>query len=129
MKGYQLALAALLCMAGATAASAGLGAEANGARADGQWGGELGGGYSFGLAGFSITPGAGVLVSHGDAHAYGRIEAAYSVPAFAKVGIGARISGDHTRPYGTIAMPLAPMLALKGNAGPKYYAVGLTLGY
>ncbi len=129
MKGFGAALAALLCLSSATAASAGIGAEANGVRADGHWGGELGAGYSLGLAGFSLTPGAGVLLYHGDARAYGRIEAAYKIPAFAKLGVGVRISGDHTRPYGTIAMPLAPLVALKGNAGPKYYALGLTLGY
>ena len=52
-----------------------------------------------------------------------------AIPAFAKVGAGLRISGDHTRPYATIAFPLVPKLAAKGNIGPKYYAVGLTLGY
>ena len=51
------------------------------------------------------------------------------IPAVAKIGAGVRISGDHTRPYGTVALPLLPKLAIKGNAGPKYYALGLTLGY
>lgn len=106
-----------------------LGAEANVARADGHWGGELGAGYSFGLAGFSLTPGAGLLFANNHTRLYGRVEAAYSVPAFAKVGLGVRISGDHTRPYGTIAFPLIPKLAVKGNVGPKYYAIGLTVGY
>jgi hypothetical protein len=129
MTAWKIALTALLCVGGATAASAGVGAEAMGARADGQWGGELGVGYSWGLAGFSLTPGAGVLVDHGDAHAYGRIEAAYQIPAIAKIGAGVRISGENTRPYGTVSLPLLPRLALKGNAGPKYYALGLTLGY
>jgi hypothetical protein len=123
------ALAAALWFGGVSAASAGIGAEGMGARADGHWGGELGAGYSFGLAGFSLTPGGGVLVADHHTRAYGRIEAAYKIPLFAKVGIGARFSGDHTRPYGTVAMPLLPMLAIKGNAGPKYYALGLTLGY
>jgi hypothetical protein len=129
MNGWTWALAAALCLGGATAASAGIGAEAMGARADGHWGGELGVGYSWGLAGFSLTPGVGVLVDHGDTRAYGRIEAAYQIPAIAKIGAGVRIDGDHTRPYGTVALPLLPKLAVKGNAGPKYYAIGLTLGY
>ena len=125
----KAALAAALCTGAASAANAGIGAEAMGARADGHWGGELGAGYSWGLAGFSITPGAGVLVSDDHTRLYGRVEAAYKIPAFAKVGIGARISGDHTRPYGTVALPILPKVNLKGNAGPKYYAIGLTLGY
>lgn len=122
-------LAAALGIGAASAAQAGIGAEGMGARADGHWGGELGAGYSWGLAGFSITPGAGVLVAHDHTRLYGRVEAAYKIPAFAKIGAGVRISGDHTRPYGTVAMPLLPMVDIKGNAGPKYYAIGLTVGY
>jgi hypothetical protein len=119
----------VLMSATATTAYAGPGLEANGARADGHWGGEFGAGYSLDMAGFSLTPGAGLLVHDGDAKLYGRIEAAYSIPASARIGIGARFSDDHTRPYGTIAFPLLPTVALKANAGPKYYALGLTLGY
>jgi len=122
-------LAASLCIGAASAAQAGIGAEGMGARADGHCGGELGAGYSWGLAGFSITPGVGVLVADDHTRPYGRVEAAYKIPAFAKIGAGVRISGDHTRPYGTVAMPLLPMVNLKGNAGPKYYAIGLTVGY
>ncbi|MDH7639878.1 hypothetical protein [Sphingomonas oryzagri] len=122
-------LAASLSIGAASAAQAGIGAEGMGARADGHWGGELGAGYSWGLAGFSITPGVGVLVADDHTRPYGRVEAAYKIPAFAKIGAGVRISGDHTRPYGTVAMPLLPMVNLKGNAGPKYYAIGLTVGY
>ena len=92
MKGSSIALAALLALGGATAASAGIGAEANGTRADGHWGGELGAGYSFGMAGFSLTPGIGVLVANDYTRAYGRIEAAYQIPAVAKIGAGVRIS-------------------------------------
>jgi len=128
-KGMTIGLAAMLAMGAASAAQAGIGGEAMGARADGQWGGELGAGYAFGFAGFSLTPGGGVLVSSGHTRAYGRIEAAYKIPLFAKVGVGARIDGDHTRPYGTVALPLLPLINLKANAGPKYAAVGLTLGY
>jgi len=128
-KGITIGLAAMLAIGAASAAQAGIGAEAMGARADGQWGGEFGVGYSFGLAGFSLTPGGGVLVASDHIRAYGRIEAAYKIPLFAKVGLGALIDGDHTRPYGTVALPLLPLFNLKANAGPKYYAIGLTLGY
>lgn len=128
MKGLWLAAVAI-GLGGASAASAGIGAEGMGARADGHWGGELGAGYAFNLAGFSLTPGAGVLVADDHTRAYGRIEAAYKIPLFAKIGAGVRFSGDHTRPYGTVSMPLLPLVAIKGNAGPKYYALGLTIGY
>lgn len=129
MKGSTIIAAAALAVGVAGTAQAGIGAEAMGARADGHWGGELGAGYALGLGGFSITPGAGVLVADGYTRAYGRVEAAYQIPAVAKIGAGVRISGDHTRPYGTVALPLAPMFNIKGNVGPQYYAVGLTFGY
>jgi hypothetical protein len=131
MHGFKFLCAALLASAGcATAAQAGtIGAEANVARAEGHWGGELGAGYSFGMAGFSLTPGIGLLFANDHTRLYGRVEAAYAIPAFAKLGAGLRISGDHTRPYGTIAFPVLPKVAAKGNIGPKYYAVGLTVGY
>ena len=107
----------------------GLGAEANYGRADGHWGTEIGAGYAMGVAGFSLVPGGGVYLRDGAAQLYGRVEATYSLPAAATIGAGVRFSGDHTRPYATIAMPLIPKLRAKGNIGPKYYAVGLTLGY
>lgn len=128
----KMAIRAMACLAigGLTTnAYAGPGVEANGARADGHWGGEFGGGYAFGMAGFSLTPGAGLLVHDGDAKLYGRIEAAFTIPASARIGAGVRFSSDHSRPYGTVAFPLLPKVAFKANAGPKYYALGLTLGY
>ncbi|HEX7781981.1 MAG TPA: hypothetical protein VF509_04165 [Sphingobium sp.] len=122
-------LTIMACAGGATIAHAGPGVEANGARADGHWGGEVGAGYALDLAGFSLTPGAGLLLHDGNARLYGRIEAAFQIPASARIGAGVRFSGDHSRPYGTVAFPVLPMVALKGNVGPKYYALGLTLGY
>jgi hypothetical protein len=107
----------------------GLGAELNYGRADGHWGTEIGAGDAMDVAGFSLTPGAGVYLRDGDAKLYGRVEATYSLPAFATIGAGVRFSGDNSRPYATIAMPIIPKLRVKGNVGPKYYAVGLTLGY
>lgn len=112
-----------------TAHAEGLGAEANYGRADGRWGTELGAGYRLGMAGFSLTPGAGVYLADGDAKLYGRVEAAYTIPLSATIGAGVRFSGDNTRPYATLAMPLLPKLKVKANVGPKYYAAGLTLGY
>ncbi len=124
-----LAAAAIAAALPAAAHAEGLGIEAGYGRADGHWGTELGAGYRFGLAGFSLTPGAGVFIADGDAKLYGRVEAAYTIPLSATIGAGVRISGDNTRPYATVALPLLPMLRVKANAGPKYYAAGLTLAY
>lgn len=125
-----LTAAALAAAALPAAASAeGLGAEANYGRADGHWGTELGAGYALNMAGFSLTPGAGVYIRDGDTKLYGRVEAAYTIPLSATIGAGVRFSGDNTRPYATLAMPIIPKLRAKANVGPKYYAVGLTLGY
>ncbi|MBZ9647421.1 hypothetical protein K9B33_07695 [Sphingobium sp. 3R8] len=121
-----LALAAALP---STAYAEGLGAEVNYGRADGHWGTEIGAGYALNMAGFSLTPGAGVYVRDGDTKLYGRVEAAYTIPLSATIGAGAHFSGDNIRPYATLAMPLIPKLRAKANVGPKYYAVGLTLGY
>ena len=154
-----IAAAAFLSMpAAATAQSVVV--EANGARAHGRWGGELGLGYRIGMGGFALTPAIGVFLHEGDndrferqtfsngqsrcrdlsngqfasdsecvniaAKAYGRVEATYAIPAFAEVGGGVRLSKDKASPYGTIALPLGPSLRLKGNAGDRYYALGLT---
>jgi hypothetical protein len=131
MKTIALALtAATLALALPTLAHAeGLGAEVNYGRADGHWGTEIGAGYAMGIAGFSLTPGAGVYLRDGDTKLYGRIEAAYTIPLSATIGAGARVSGDDIRPYATLAMPIFPKVRAKANVGPKYYAVGLTLGY
>jgi hypothetical protein len=145
----------------ASPCSAGIGVEANGTRADGHWGGELGVGYAFGVAGFKVTPAVGILAYHRNngryylddndedeacrhgntgryadrelcndttIKPYGRVEATYSIPLLATVGAGVRVGRD-VRPYGTVAMPLLAKLRLKGNAGPHYYAAGLTLGF
>jgi len=61
--------------------------------------------------------------------AYARIEATYTIPLFAEFGVGARFSSEKTRPYGTIAIPVLPLIKIKANAGPKYYALGATLGF
>lgn len=54
-----------------TAVSAeGLAIEANGARATSEWGGELGVGYNFRLAGFTLRPIAGAFIYSGDNDRY-----------------------------------------------------------
>lgn len=107
----------------------GLGAEVNYARADGDWGTEVGIGYALGFGGFALTPAAGVFLNDGDADPYGRVEATYSIPLSVTIGAGVRVSEDNTRPYATLAIPFLPMLRAKANVGPHYYAGGLTLGF
>ena len=49
---------------------------------------------------------------------YGRVEATFTLPlAGASIGTGARLTSGSLRPYGTAAVPLLPMLNLKGNVG------------
>ncbi|MGN6619911.1 MAG: hypothetical protein ACTHKR_02450 [Sphingomonas sp.] len=55
------------------------------------------------------------------------MEATYSIPLSATIGAGLRV-GNNTRPYVTAALPLVPHVAVKANAGPHYYALGLKLG-
>jgi hypothetical protein len=129
MKNILVPAAIMLSTLPAAAHAEGLGAEINYGRADGHWGTEIGAGYAMGIGGFSLTPGGGVYLRDGDTKLYGRIEAAYTLPLSATIGAGVRFSGDNTRPYATLAMPLIPKLRAKANVGPKYYAVGLTLGY
>lgn len=129
IKGLGVAAALSIAALAPAAHAEGIGAEVNYGRADGHWGTEIGAGYAFDVAGFSLKPGGGVYLRDGDTKLYGRVEATYSLPASIAIGAGVRISGDNTRPYATVAMPLIPKLHAKANAGPKYYAVGLTLGY
>lgn len=68
---FAAVVAAVTCASVTAPAQAQIGVEANGARADGEWGGELGVGYALSLApGFRITPAAGVLVYAGDNDRY-----------------------------------------------------------
>lgn len=121
--------ALVLCFLATPAQAEGLGAEAGYARANGAWGTELGAGYAIGIAGFRLTPGAGVYLRDDETAVFGRVEATFALPMTARVGLGVRISGEEPRPYATVAMPIFPKVALKGNAGPKYVSVGLTVGY
>lgn len=107
------------------------------------------------IGGFRITPGGGVFVfdrdttgyaieadrcrvietgeAVGDSRCdgtgtklYGRVEATYTLPlAGVTIGTGGRLFSGKLRPYGTVAVPLLPLVNLKGNAGPKYVAAGL----
>ncbi len=128
--------AAALAMAVAAPASAQIAVEANGARSEGQWGGEFGVGYTIlSAGGFSVTPGAGIFIYDDEddgydngtgTKIYGRLEAAYTLPVSGlSVGAGARLIGDDVRPYATASTPLLPFVRLKGNLGPKYLAAGL----
>ena len=120
-------VAAAVLVAAASPAAAQIAVEGNGARVDGRWGGEVGVGYGFGAAGFRLTPIVGGLIADGGTRVYGKVEATYSVPLIATLGVGVRASEDDTTPYGTVALPIAPLLSLKGNVGDGYYALGLKL--
>ena len=63
------------------------------------------------------------------AKAYARIEAGFSIPAVARIGLGARLFSGDVRPYGTISASLLPKVSAKLNAGKKYVAGGITFGF
>lgn len=139
--------------------AAGLALEANAARAHSRWGAELGAGFNFGGLGLSVRPMVGAFISDGDSDRferdpfddcrdtrdgslesgsrcdsksvkpYGRIEATYSIPLVAELGAGVRISSEKLRPYGTVAFNFLPLVKLKANVGPKYYALGLGVDF
>jgi hypothetical protein len=156
----KIALAAFAVLAGATAAASPVmantvTAEANIARAEGDWGGELAVGVPVVQdGGFSITPAVGLFFHDRDHPAYyhddgscfakssgnevsggkcddsgtkifAKVEATYRLPMALAVGVGARLIGDNVRPYGTVSMPLLPRIDVKGNLGDHYVAAGL----
>jgi hypothetical protein len=127
---FRLALSAV-CLAAATspAYANGVVAEANYARANGNWGTELGGGLDVGAGPISIRPIAGVFLRDGGTAFYAKGEATFTLPASAEIGAGARFSGDRVRAYGTASVPLLPWIRLKGNIGDRYYAIGLRAGF
>lgn len=127
-------VAGMAVLGGAQGAQAnGLVAEANLARWHGDWGGELGAGYAFEAAGFTLRPMAGVMLQDdGDGTGtklYGKIEASYTLPASVELGLGARLSGDRTRSYALVSLPLAPKIRVKGNVGDGYFALGARLDF
>ncbi|WP_260926671.1 hypothetical protein [Novosphingobium sp. 9] len=159
MNNARVVLAAVLSVSGlavmAAPASAQVTAEANVAKSEGQWGGELGVGMPIVNDGpIKVTPMVGVFVYDRDhpgyykddgacyansddsevgghhcdgsgTKLYARIEATYSLP-MASVGLGARWMGDDLRPYGTVAVPIAPLFSVKGDLGDHYLAAGIT---
>lgn len=125
---FTVALALGSIVAVAPAQADGLGGELNYAHSEGRDGVEVGGGYALSFQGFSLTPGAGVFIGHGDSKIYGRVEAAYTLPASLTVGVGVRIENE-ARPYGTVSIPVLPKVAIKGNLGAHYGAIGIKIGY
>ncbi|TCM19831.1 hypothetical protein EDF56_103476 [Novosphingobium sp. PhB165] len=157
----KFASAALAVLAGASALAATpamasvVTAEANLARSEGDWGGELAVGVPVVQdGGFEITPGVGLFFhdrdhpnyyhDNGDCFSkqsgnqvsggkcdnsgttiFAKLEATYRLPMSLAVGVGARLTGDNLRPYGTVSMPVFPHLNLKGNVGDHYLAAGL----
>jgi hypothetical protein len=149
-----LAGAGVLAVASPAAAKV-LTAEANVARSEGDWGGELAVGVPvIEDGGFSITPGVGAFFHKRDhdgfykddsqclrrsddaqvsdgrcdnsgTKLFAKAEAIYRLPMSFAFGIGARLIGDDLRAYGTVAMPLAPFIDVKGNIGDHYLAAGV----
>lgn len=151
---YRLAALAGLCTLAATPAMAStVTAEANVARAEGDWGGELAVGVPvIQDGGFSITPGVGAFFHKRDHDGYyedgsdcfrsfddaqvsdgkcdnsgtrlfAKLEATYRLPV--SFGVGARFIGGDLRAYGTASMPLAPHFDVKANIGDHYLAAGV----
>jgi hypothetical protein len=149
----SLGLCALAIVTPASAAT--VTAEANVARSEGDWGGELAVGVPvIQDGGFAITPAVGAFFHKRDHDGYdtadsqcirqsdgeqvsdgkcdnsgtkifGKVEATYKLPMSLSFGLGARFIGDDLRGYGTVAMPLAPFIDVKGNIGDHYVAAGL----
>ncbi|HUD30241.1 MAG TPA: hypothetical protein VMQ93_15335 [Novosphingobium sp.] len=149
----SMGVVALAVAVPATAAT--VTAEANVARSEGDWGGELAVGVPvIQDGGFAITPAVGAFFHKRDHDGYyddnsqcfrksddeqvsdgkcddsgtkifGKVEATYKLPMSLAFGVGARFIGDDLRAYGTVAMPLAPFIDVKGNIGDHYLAAGL----
>lgn len=147
--GTVATLAAAPAMAGVVTA------EADIARSEGDWGGELAVGVPvIEDGGFAVTPGVGLFFHDRDHPGYYRddgdcfskqsgnavsggkcddsgtkvfakVEASYRLPMALALGVGARLSGDDLRPYGTVSMPVFPHIDVKGNVGDHYVAAGL----
>ncbi|AOR78084.1 MULTISPECIES: hypothetical protein [Sphingomonadaceae] len=155
MKIRLIALAGICAFAASSANAATVTAEANVARSEGSWGGELAVGVPvIQDGGFAITPAVGAFFHKrdhdgyyednsqcfrrsndeqvGDGHCdnsgtkiFGKVEATYTLPMSFTLGLGARFIGNDLRAYGTAAMPLAPFLSGKVNVGDHYVAAGV----
>lgn len=60
---------------------------------------------------------------------YGKVEATISIPAVAEVGVGARYLDEEIRPYGIVAVPIAPKIKFVGLGGEDYFSAGLRIGF
>ena len=155
MKFHLILLVSALATVAATPAAATITADANVARSEGSWGGELAVGMPvIEDGGFAITPGVGVFFHKrdhdgyfeddsqcfrrsdgervGDGHCddsgtkiFGKVEATYRLPMALAFGVGARFIGNDLRAYGTAAMPLVPFIDGKINIGDNYLAAGV----
>lgn len=70
-----------------------------------------------------------IRCENADLQLIGRVEATYAIPLFAEAGVGVRISEAATTPYATVAMPVFPLVRVKGNVGKNYFALGLRAGF
>lgn len=133
--GIAAATATALAALAVQPAAAQIAVEGNVAKVDGDWGGELGIGLGIPLVPGLVTlrAGGGGFLNDGEGDAtdidlYARAEASVAVSPAVSVGAGVRL-GNTLEPYGTVAVPLAPLIDVKGNIGPDYLAAGLRLGF
>jgi len=60
---------------------------------------------------------------------YGKVEATVTIPAVAELGVGARYLDEKVRPYGIVAVPIAPKIKFVGAGGEDYFSAGLRVGF
>lgn len=128
--GAALALALLACPA--LAQAKGLGVEATGGKADGQWGAEVGASYSMGFGPFTVRPVVGAFIPTQDGAStsiYAKGEATFTIPAVAELGLGARLAHEKVRAYALAAFPILPKFKLTLQGGEHYGAAGLRFSF
>jgi hypothetical protein len=156
----KAAFAAAMVLAPATAANAqGFGGEVDVARAQGDWGAELGIGYQFNLGPIAIRPIGGGFIHQADGYYrdnfsngqsrcrdesngqfatdescvdvdwYAKAEAAFVTRSGFEIGGGARFSSEKTRPYGLVALQVSRNIKIHAAGGSRFIAAGARLGF
>lgn len=60
---------------------------------------------------------------------YGKVEATFSIPTVAEIGVGARYMDETVRPYGLIAVPIAPKFKAVASGGKEFISAGIRFGF
>jgi hypothetical protein len=155
---WKAALAAASLAFAPAVSAQGVG-ELNIARAQGDWGAELGIGYQFNLGPIAIRPIGGGFIHQAEGFSrdsfgngqsrcrnesngqfatdesctevdwYAKAEAAVVTRSGFEVGGGARFSDEKVRPYGLVAFQVARNVKLHAAGGDHYFAGGVRLGF